>query len=82
MHQIKRDFKTYDFIFSLGGWCGTAMALKRQGLRSFSGPFDWVAGENIISRTDILCNDMKNYLTQKDLVLTGHIYEPELHIGI
>lgn len=33
--------KTYDRVYSLGQWCATAIYLKKLGLRSVSGPFDW-----------------------------------------
>ena len=34
----------YDSVWSLGQWCVTAMSLKDLGLRSASGPFDWMGG--------------------------------------
>lgn len=38
--------KTYDRVYSLGQWCATAICLKKLGLRSASGPFDWT-GPNV-----------------------------------
>lgn len=32
----------YDAVYSLGQWCATALYLKKFGLRSCSGPFDWM----------------------------------------
>lgn len=31
----------FDNFISLGWFCGTAASMKKYGLRSFSGPFDW-----------------------------------------
>ncbi len=45
LRRLKRLFvkrRPYDAVISLGQWCATAMALKKLGLRSASGPFDWV----------------------------------------
>jgi len=38
--------KTYDCVYSLGQWCIAAMCMKKAGLRSVSGPFDWM-GKNV-----------------------------------
>ena len=36
--------RTYDAVWPFGQWCAVAMAMKRCGLRSASGPFDWMGG--------------------------------------
>ena len=36
----------YDAVYSLGQWCATAICLKKLGLRSCSGPFDWMMGKD------------------------------------
>lgn len=33
--------RKYDLVVSLGQWCATSIILKKLGLRSTSGPFDW-----------------------------------------
>ena len=43
--------RTYDAVWSLGQWCATAMAMKKHGLRSASGPFDWMMGREVPVRT-------------------------------
>lgn len=43
MTNIEEELlKKYDFIISLGFFCGVSTELDRIGLRDFSGPFDWV----------------------------------------
>lgn len=37
--------RIYDSVWSLGQWCAVAMAMKKCGLRSASGPFDWMGRE-------------------------------------
>lgn len=34
--------KEFDSVISLGFFCGTAQEIEKIGLRSFSGPFDWL----------------------------------------
>ena len=42
-----KEFRyTYDAVCSLGQWCATAMLMKKLGLRSWSGPFDWFLGRS------------------------------------
>ena len=36
---------TYDAVYSLGQWCAPTFCLKELGLRSASGPFDWMMGQ-------------------------------------
>ena len=40
----------YDHILSLGQWCIAAMCMKKAGLRSASGPFDWMGKDVRIGR--------------------------------
>lgn len=59
--------KQYDCIFSLGEACFIAIALKKNGLRMFSGPFDWMYGSNFKTRCDILISKFDNYFNKEDL---------------
>ena len=36
----------YDIIYSMGATCGCAMLMNYEGLRTFSGPFDWIVNVN------------------------------------
>ena len=59
--------KQYDCIFSLGEACFIAIALKKNGLRTFFGPFDWMYGSNFKTRCDILISKFDNYFNKEDL---------------
>ena len=59
--------KQYDCIFSLGEACFIAIALKKNGLRMFLGPFDWMYGSNFKTRCDILISKFDNYFNKEDL---------------
>ena len=58
----------YDAVFSLGQWCATAMVLKKLGLRSASGPFDWTGlTERIGSYVDLMANGFRGYFAKESL---------------
>lgn len=59
--------KQYDCVFSLGEACFIATHLKNNGLRMFSGPFDWIYGSNFKTRCDILVSKFENYFNKEDL---------------
>lgn len=59
--------KQYDCVFSLGEACFIATHLKNNGLRMFSGPFDWMYGSNFKTRCDILVSKFENYFNKEDL---------------
>ena len=52
----------YDQIYSLGQWCATAIYLKKFGLRSGSGPFDWLGyGVPLKTYLDIITAGFGNF---------------------
>ena len=59
--------KQYDCVFSLGEACFIAIHLRKNGLRMFSGPFDWMYGSNFKTRCDILASKFENYFNKEDL---------------
>lgn len=60
--------KEYNYIFSLGEACLCASGLRILGLRSFSGPFDWVFGATITERIDLIINDFNGFFEKEDLI--------------
>lgn len=62
---IRREY--YDGIFSLGEACFVATSLKRAGLRSFSGPFDWVADSSFEKRVELLRLAFPGFFRRQDL---------------
>lgn len=67
----------YDYFFSLGEACPTAMILKKMGLRSFSGPFDWIGGLSFEERLDFLLSDVHLVLDTDEWEYQGNRFEPE-----
>jgi len=58
----------YDAVFSLGQWCATAIVLKKLGLRSASGPFDWTGPTGRLDGyVDLMTNGFKGYFAKENL---------------
>lgn len=75
--EIKMPTGEYDYFFSLGEGCPTAMILKSKGLRSFSGPFDWIGGLSFEQRLDFLLSDDQLILDTDEWEYKGVRFEPE-----
>ena len=60
---------TYDSVWSLGQWCATAMAMKKLGLRSASGPFDWMMGREMPVRAyvDLLTTEFAGFFLRENM---------------
>ena len=56
----------YSYCVSLGWFCGTARALRKNGLRFFSGPFDWYLSDfpPVLSMIE---NSFDNFLNKDNL---------------
>ncbi len=63
----------YDFVCSLGQWCATAIVLRKLGLRSCSGPFDWLLGRNVDLAVyiDLIRQSFENLLPEFSLCQIG-----------
>ena len=58
----------YDAVFSLGQWCATAIVLKKLGLRSASGPFDWTGLTGRVGNyVDLMTNGFRGYFAKESL---------------
>lgn len=68
VHPSTDSARQYDCIFSLGEACFVATFLKEQGLRLFSGPFDWVYGRTFEDRFAMLLNDFEHFFEKSDLL--------------
>ena len=62
---------TYDLALSLGAPCQPAEQLRRHGLRSFSGPFDWTVLESVPCLIKAIESKFDNYFSFNNLVLKG-----------
>lgn len=58
--------KKYDLIYSIGRDCACAGYLKKNHLRSFSGPFDWLTNAGFEKRFELLLNDFSDFMEPKD----------------
>ena len=67
---MRRPFPvTYDAVLSLGQWCATAIILRKLGLRSASGPFDWLLGRDMrMGRyVDLMVGGFAGFLLRENL---------------
>ena len=62
---------SYDAIFSLGDLCLTSMQLKRHGLRSYSGVFDWAATPSLSKVNLMLKNRFADFMKVEHLRAIG-----------
>ena len=58
----------FENFISLGGMCTVAAALSKNGLRSTSGPFDWLISplESVIT---LLENDFRDFIEKENLII-------------
>ena len=66
---MRRFPKTYDAVVSIGQWCATAICMKKLGLRSASGPFDWLfgGGERVKSYVDLMLSGFSGFFLRDNL---------------
>ena len=60
----------YDFVSSIGHYCGAAMYMRRHCLRSMSGPLDWVGEDpgGLANHVDIICRDFRGFMDKANLI--------------
>lgn len=60
----------FENCVSLGSWCGTAGSLGKQGLRSFTGPFDWIWSDfdSVIKQID---DEFADFMKRENLEISG-----------
>ena len=63
--------KEYDQAVSLGAICQVAHHLRRRGLRTGSGPLDWVLCESLSQVTRLLGNRFADFMELKNLKVEG-----------
>lgn len=63
--------KKYDCVIPVGAACFVPDALKYEKLRSFSGPFDWMFGSDVITRLKIIKNQFNHYFDMPDFEYVG-----------
>ncbi len=69
MTRIKKlNMKTYDIIYSIGCDCACSLYLKKNGLRAYSGPFDWLTYASFEDRFTYLLNDFNDFFNYEDFI--------------
>ena len=64
--------QTYDHVCSLGQWCAVAIDLRKLGLRSHAGPFDWVGPYAPLSLyLDMTANGVQGLMVKDNLRNVG-----------
>lgn len=60
----------YDFVSSIGHYCGAAMYMRRHCLRSMSGPLDWVGEDpgGLANHVDIICREFRGFMDKVNLI--------------
>lgn len=64
-------------VISLGFFCSISLDLEKMGLRSFSGPFDWVISDNFRDVINLIDNHFEHFI-EEDL-LEQNIDNPYLY---
>ncbi|MBY0090734.1 peptidase [Priestia aryabhattai] len=70
----------YDAIFSLGDLCLTAIQLRENNLRPFSGVLDWVASPSLETVNRLLQNRFSNFLDLSNLKPIKYVSEWDLFV--
>ena len=63
--------KEYDLAFSLGQACACSLALRKARMQFASFPFDWIAGETLPHRVDLLLRRFDHWLEKEDFEYKG-----------
>lgn len=78
--------RKYDLVFSLGGDCHCATALRRAGLQLLSFPLDWIgpmtdttprkiSARGVREKADMICGGFADFIRPDDFVVEGESRE-------
>lgn len=70
MSENKGVLVMFDNFISLGSYCGVAASMSKIGIRSVSGPFDWLISSDLKSVGSCMENDFSDFLNKENLVVT------------
>lgn len=66
------DTRSYDAAFSLGNRCACAMCMRRNLLRPYSGPFDWLGGpQRFLERVQAVEEQFRDWMNPQEMVQVG-----------
>jgi len=69
--KVSLPFGEYDFVASIGRKCQPAGRLKRAGLRTISGPFDWFASQRLPQVGRIINRGPQEMFLKENLQVNG-----------
>ncbi len=70
--KIKELKGNYSAIYSLGDLCLAGLQLRKNNLRPFAGPLDWMSSESLPNVTRLIKNRFEGYMDQSNLVPAGY----------
>ncbi|MCY8267403.1 papain-like cysteine peptidase [Bacillus haynesii] len=82
LNDIKGD---YNAIFGLGHLCLTALQLRKNNLRPYAGPLDWVGTSSLTELNRLLKNRFSNFMAPLNLRVTGYstgVYTTDRYISL
>ncbi|MBD3860533.1 peptidase [Bacillus sp. 28A-2] len=62
----------YDAIYSLGDLCLAALQLRKNNLRPFAGPLDWMSSPSLPNVSRLLKNRFEGYMDKSNLIPSGY----------
>ncbi|MCM3197168.1 DUF1796 family putative cysteine peptidase [Priestia megaterium] len=71
---------TYDTFFSLGDLCVSAIQLRKNNLRPFAGPLDWVGSSSLSNVNRILQNQFAGFLELQNLRAVTYASDSDLWV--
>jgi hypothetical protein len=72
--QLSQIHQSYDLILSMGYNCQSALHLRGNQIRSFTGPVDWVISNSIPVLIQQLEKGFRDYMKLENLKIIGSIY--------
>lgn len=69
LEDIKGD---YDAIYSLGDLCLAALQLRKNNLRPYAGPLDWMSSPSLSNVSRLLKNRFIGYMDKPHLIPSGY----------
>ncbi|MFN2748015.1 MULTISPECIES: DUF1796 family putative cysteine peptidase [Bacillus] len=75
----------YNAVFGLGHLCLTALQLRKNNLRPYAGPLDWVGTSSLTDLNFLLKNRFSHFMAPENLRVTGYstgVYTKDRYISL
>jgi hypothetical protein len=70
--RIKDIKGEYEAIYSLGDLCLAALQLRKNNLRPYAGPLDWMSSPSLSNVSRLLKNRFNGYMEKPNLIASGY----------